>query len=145
MGTGKRLEPMGRTRVRPFLRVTLVAAGTAALAGCSDSLPSLPKLTDLNPFAEKQTPLPGKRVPIMAEGNKIGGDLAAADKPIVAAVHGLVVGRHRVVVIDPDGDALPVRGGAQQVSGVELGFAEEDPGALLVEVDDLAQNHADGL
>lgn len=88
MGTGKRLEPMGRTRERASLRVTsslrvtLVVVAGAALAGCSDSLPSLPKLTDLNPFAEKQTPLPGKRVPIMAEGNKIGGDLAAADKPI---------------------------------------------------------------
>ena len=34
-----------------------VSGSTAALAGCSDSLPSLPKLTDLNPFAEKQQPL----------------------------------------------------------------------------------------
>jgi outer membrane protein assembly factor BamB len=50
--------------------------------GCSDSLPSLPKLTDLNPFAEKQVPLPGKRVPILAEGNRVGGELASADRPI---------------------------------------------------------------
>lgn len=63
-------------------RLVFAVAATVALAGCSDSLPSLPKLTDLNPFAEKQVPLPGKRVPIMAEGSKIGGDLATADKPI---------------------------------------------------------------
>jgi outer membrane protein assembly factor BamB len=52
------------------------------LSGCADSLPSLPKLTDLNPFAEKQVPLPGKRISIMAEGNKVGGELAVADRPI---------------------------------------------------------------
>lgn len=79
MGTGKRHELTGRTGVRLLLAV----AATAALAGCADSLPSLPKLGDLNPFAEKQQPLPGKRVPIMAEGNKIGGDLAPADTPIM--------------------------------------------------------------
>lgn len=77
MGTGKRHELTGRAR-----GLAIAVAATVALAGCSDSLPSLPKLGDLNPFAEKQQPLPGKRVPIMAEGSKIGGDLAAADKPI---------------------------------------------------------------
>jgi outer membrane protein assembly factor BamB len=56
-----------------------------ALGGCSDSLPSLPKLTDLNPFAEKPVPMAGKRIPIMAEGSKVGGELAPADRPIVLA------------------------------------------------------------
>ena len=48
------------------------------------SLPSLPKLDDINPFAEKQVPLPGKRVAVIQQEN-IGSNLAAADKPIVAA------------------------------------------------------------
>ncbi len=62
-------------------RIALVIA-VLALGGCADSLPSLPKFSDLNPFAEKQVPLPGKRIAIMAEGNKVGGELASADRPI---------------------------------------------------------------
>jgi outer membrane protein assembly factor BamB len=58
------------------------AVGATLLSGCADSLPSLPKLGDLNPFAEKQVPLPGKRVSVMQESNKVGGELAAADKPL---------------------------------------------------------------
>jgi outer membrane protein assembly factor BamB len=57
-----------------------------ALAGCADafvgmSLPSLPKLNDINPFAEKEAPLPGKRVAVIQQEN-ISSNLAAADKPI---------------------------------------------------------------
>jgi outer membrane protein assembly factor BamB len=63
-------------------RAGALVVATGLLAGCSDSLPSLPKLTDLNPFAEKQVPLPGKRVSVMQESSKIGGELATADKPI---------------------------------------------------------------
>jgi outer membrane protein assembly factor BamB len=66
----------------PRRRAVLVLAVAGLLGGCSDSLPSLPKLSDLNPFAEKQVPLPGTRVPILAEGNRIGGDLATADRPL---------------------------------------------------------------
>lgn len=55
------------------------------LAGCQDSLPSLPKLNDLNPFAEKPVILPGKRVSVIAESSGLGNDLAAADRPISVA------------------------------------------------------------
>lgn len=82
MGTGTRHDLTGRTFVRPHVHLFVAVTLASGLAGCADSLPSLPKLGDLNPFAEKQQPLPGKRVPIMAEGSKIGGDLATADKPI---------------------------------------------------------------
>jgi outer membrane protein assembly factor BamB len=59
----------------------LLAAG---LSGCSDSLPSMPKITDLNPFAEKQQPLPGKRIAVMQASDKVGGaELASADRPVV--------------------------------------------------------------
>ncbi len=69
----------------PRLRTRVVAAicATTLFAGCSESLPSLPKLTDLNPWAEKPVPLAGKRVAIIAEGNRVGGDLASADRPMM--------------------------------------------------------------
>src|SRR5580693_3027360 len=59
----------------------------AALCGCADSLagmslPSLPKIGDINPFAEKEVPLPGKRVAVMQQEN-IAVDLASADRPIL--------------------------------------------------------------
>jgi outer membrane protein assembly factor BamB len=58
-----------------------------ALAGCSDafvgmSMPSLPKIDDINPWAEKQVPLPGKRVAVIQQEN-ITTNLSAADKPIL--------------------------------------------------------------
>jgi len=59
----------------------LAFALVMSLAGCSDG-PSLPKIGDLNPFKEKQTPLPGKRIPVMQVTEKVPGELAAADKPI---------------------------------------------------------------
>jgi outer membrane protein assembly factor BamB len=52
------------------------------LAGCEGaSLPSLPKLQDLNPFAEKEMPLPGKRISVIQQEN-VASDLAVADRPI---------------------------------------------------------------
>jgi len=52
------------------------------LAGCSSG-PSLPKLGDLNPFAEKAVPLPGKRIPVMQTNNTVTGELSDASAPIV--------------------------------------------------------------
>ncbi len=66
-------------------RAAVVMAGLVAglSAGCSDSLPSMPKIGDLNPFAEKQKPLPGNRIAVIQASEKIPGELANADKPIV--------------------------------------------------------------
>ena len=71
----------------------LGAAGAAlvcalALSACSGaldgmSLPSLPKMDDINPFAEKPVPLPGKRIAVIQQQENIAGNLAAADKPIM--------------------------------------------------------------
>ncbi len=63
-------------------RAAALSLVLGALGGCSDSLPSMPKITDLNPFAEKQKPLPGTRIPIIQASEKIPGELANADKPI---------------------------------------------------------------
>jgi outer membrane protein assembly factor BamB len=49
-----------------------------ALAGCGDSMP---RLQDLNPFAEKELPLPGKRVSVIQQEN-IAADLSAANRPV---------------------------------------------------------------
>jgi outer membrane protein assembly factor BamB len=41
----------------------------------------MPKLQDLNPFAEKEVPLPGKRISVIQQEN-ITSDLASANRPI---------------------------------------------------------------
>lgn len=51
----------------------------ALAAGCGDSMP---KIQDLNPFAEKELPLPGKRISVIQQEN-VTSDLAAANRPIV--------------------------------------------------------------
>src|SRR5215510_7934267 len=58
-----------------------------ALAGCADafvgmSMPSLPKIDDINPWAEKPTPLPGKRVAVIQQESVVT-NLAAADRPLM--------------------------------------------------------------
>lgn len=61
-------------------------AALLTLPGCSDmvagmSLPPMPKITDLNPWAEKEQPLPGKRIEIIQQEN-ITTNLSPADRPI---------------------------------------------------------------
>ncbi len=68
------------------LRAAAALLGALSLAGCSDaltgmSLPSLPKIQDINPFAEKEVPLPGKRVSVLQREDG-SAELAAADRPI---------------------------------------------------------------
>ena len=75
-----RLVCTSRARRAAVVMASLVAG---LLAGCSDSLPSMPKIGDLNPFAEKQKPLPGNRIAVIQASEKIPGELANADKPIV--------------------------------------------------------------
>ena len=75
---------MRRGTRRPA-RTGLLGAGllaVALLAGCADG-PTLPKLTDLNPFAEKAVPLPGKRIPVMQAQEVVTGELADGSHPIL--------------------------------------------------------------
>lgn len=73
-------------RVRGWAsRLVVIAAGLIG-TGCSgDSLPNLPKLNDLNPFVKKEPPLPGTRIAITSSTDKVVGDLAPADRPLVIA------------------------------------------------------------
>lgn len=72
---------MGNVKRVAAISVALIAAVLAS--GCSGGLPSLPKVSDLNPFKEKQQPMPGTRIPIMPAAEKIPGELASGDQPIV--------------------------------------------------------------
>lgn len=66
-------------------RLAPVASALAllSLAGCSGGMPSLTDVAALNPFAEKQVPLPGKRVPVALSESTTGSiELASADRPI---------------------------------------------------------------
>jgi len=54
-----------------------------SVAGCAGSEPQIPKLQDLNPFAEKEVPLPGKRIPVALTESRAGLDVASSDRPIV--------------------------------------------------------------
>lgn len=70
-------DRLGRTAT---LGAMLLAG--VVLAGCSDSLPSLPKMSELNPFKETVPPLPGKRIPVLPATEKSVGELAEASGPI---------------------------------------------------------------
>lgn len=63
-------------------RKTLVGAAVAlavvALSGCGDSLP---KLSDLNPFAEKEVPLPGQRIAVL-QRESIRSEAYAGNRPM---------------------------------------------------------------
>jgi outer membrane protein assembly factor BamB len=66
-----------RARGKVSLGATL-SLMALALLGCGDSLP---KLQDLNPFAEKEVPLPGKRIAIIQQEN-LRSDAKAAGRPV---------------------------------------------------------------
>ena len=66
--------------------VALAVTCGLLLSGCADSLagmslPSLPKIQDINPFAEKEVPLPGRRISVIQQEN-LSSNLATVDKPI---------------------------------------------------------------
>ena len=82
-----RSEEVEGTRMRGGIRRWGIFGGSlsvlALLCGCADG-PTLPKLNDLNPFAEKAVPLPGKRIPVMqTQSSIVTGELADASAPIM--------------------------------------------------------------
>lgn len=77
---------MGTANDKAVPRVLLAAVVSAAslvLSGCAGDGPTLPKLSELNPFKQTQQPLPGRRVAVIDTTESISGNLAEADKPIL--------------------------------------------------------------
>lgn len=115
---------------RPALALATLL-GAALLSGCSDSLPSLPKISELNPFKEKQAPLPGKRIPVMPAQEKIPGDLADASQPIT-----LPPERVNDSWAQPGGDAnnapghLALSGGVHQAWSADAGKGSSKIGRI---------------
>lgn len=71
----------GGTRGSSWIGAGLVSL--VLLSGCAGDGPSLPKLANLNPFAEKEVPLPGKRIAVMQAQGPVTGELADASAPII--------------------------------------------------------------
>ena len=72
--------------MRGTRRSSVMGAGLSSLvllSGCAGDGPSLPKLANLNPFAEKEVPLPGKRIAVMQAQGPETGELADASAPII--------------------------------------------------------------
>jgi outer membrane protein assembly factor BamB len=61
----------------------VAVAAVGLLGGCAGGGPSLPKISDLNPFKKEQQPLPGRRIPVIETTESLSDNLADADKPIV--------------------------------------------------------------
>src|SRR5215831_20823465 len=77
----------GSDQGRRLGAVAVLLLCALALTGCADafvgmSMPSLPKIDDINPWAEKPTPLPGKRVAVIQQ-ESVATNLAAADRPLM--------------------------------------------------------------
>ncbi len=106
-------------RLKKLLAVAVLAA--VPLAGCSsDSLPSLPKLGELNPFKEKIPPLPGKRISVMPEKEKVPGELADASQPIT-----LPAERVNDTWSQPGGDANNAPGNLALSGGVHQSWSAD--------------------
>ena len=65
---------------RATVAAALALAATLVTACASDG-PTLPKISDLNPFKEKPQSLPGKRIAIVETTESIANNLAEADHP----------------------------------------------------------------
>lgn len=69
---------------RAALLPSILAASCAAVlvAGCAGDGPTLPKISELNPFKSKPEVLPGRRIPVVQTTESITTNLADADQPI---------------------------------------------------------------
>ncbi|MFA5956441.1 PQQ-binding-like beta-propeller repeat protein [Hyphomicrobium sp.] len=73
----------GGWQIRFGVAALLALAATLWLGGCASDGPTLPKMSELNPFKKKETPLPGRRIPIVETTESISSNLADANTPIV--------------------------------------------------------------
>lgn len=63
-------------------RIAAAVLLSCLLTACASDGPTLPKISDLNPFKEKAQPLPGKRIAIVQTTESISSNLAEATNPI---------------------------------------------------------------
>lgn len=78
------LSAAGRVNAARWAAIIAVAGAAFTTAGCSGGLPAIPPISKLNPFAKAPPPpLPGKRISVLPEKDKVGGaDLASASGPV---------------------------------------------------------------
>ncbi len=64
-------------------RIGVMTLAAVLLSGCAGGgLPSLPSMKNLNPFKEEKKPLPGNRISILPESDRVGGaELATGSLP----------------------------------------------------------------
>lgn len=126
---------MSHNRVgrQTLIAAVLLSVGVGA-SGCADSLPSLPSLpkaSDLNPFAEKQAPLPGRRKAVLPADDNAVGDVA----PTGGAV-ALPPPRSNDVWTQPGGEAnnapghLAFSGSRQQAWSASAGTGSSKTGRV---------------
>jgi len=122
-------------RGRVAQRSGLIGAGLSSLvllAGCAGEGPSLPKMSSLNPFAEKSVPLPGKRIPVMQSNQGLEtGELADGFAPMT-----LPAARVNDDWAQPGGDAnnapgnLAFNGGTNVAWSADAGTGSGSSGRL---------------
>jgi outer membrane protein assembly factor BamB len=76
------LKHNSTTTAKRICGAGLAAIAAVVLSGCAGDGPTLPKIGELNPFKEKQQPLPGRRIAIVETTDSIASNLAEADHPI---------------------------------------------------------------
>ena len=109
----------------------LAAFVAVGLSACAGDGPTLPKLTDLNPFKEKQQALPGRRIAIVQTTESIANNLAEADRPVA-----LPPQRANDTWAQPGGDAnnapghLALAGSVHQVWTGDAGEGSSKAGRL---------------
>ena len=73
----------GAAQTRAVRRIGIVAVAATFLAGCSSGMPKLPSVDSLNPFKEEKQPLPGERISILPDSDRVGGaELATGSLPV---------------------------------------------------------------
>ncbi|MFV0298359.1 MAG: pyrrolo-quinoline quinone, partial [Hyphomicrobiaceae bacterium] len=101
-----------------------------ALGGCSGG-PEIPRIQDLNPFATKEAPLPGKRIPVALAEQKAGLDVSPDAQPIV-----LPPPQQNVSWPEPGGPAsnsfghLALGASLKRIWSVEAGYGSTSYGRL---------------
>ena len=121
-------DPVRRSGVLSVLAAIAVAG---LLGACAGDGPTLPKISDLNPFKEKQQPLPGRRIPVVETTESISDNLASADKPII-----LPTPRENEAWPQPGGDPnnapgnLALAGALHQIWNVSAGEGSSKTGRV---------------